>query len=205
MEIKLSAFAKACSDVYYVADCDSNGDKIMTFQPVPGLLCVVFAGTHDASDVVADISAWPTLSGIDYGFNSVWNRVSDRVDALIKEEMSKDPTIIDFMFSGHSLGGAISQLAATKYKKGSITFGSPKVWTSYNFGKRPLWHIRTASRQDPVTMVPPGIYKHWQTKENILDASGIPDVDHHRIARYQELTDSYTLNLTALNNVFYPN
>ena len=84
----------------------------------------------------------------------------------IIENHALEETII---LTGHSLGGAISQIIGLwleddAYDVQIFTYGSPTITTA-SLGRDPI-HFRVAIRNDPVPFLPPFPYKHWGIKIN---------------------------------------
>ena len=79
-----------------------------------------------------------------------WLRAYRRVRAWVWEQCDTDMKIV---FSGHSMGGALSQIAVLDLGGRAVTTGSPKPF----FGKAPdLDVLKFETEDDPVPKLPPG-------------------------------------------------
>ena len=130
---------------------------------------IIFRGTLGFSDLAADIYAPKIdfLAGkVHQGFYENFRAVRDPIfEILEKPENKKCKTII----AGHSLGGALSTLAAASISTqflgqpcGQVmayTFGAPRVgekqWVDYFSTTRRFIHHRHRRKGDPITMLPP--------------------------------------------------
>lgn len=103
---------------------------------------VVFRGTEELRDVIADLRTWPAknLNGVGYVHRGIQHSLSDGWTAVLGLLMDMQPISVEFV--GHSLGGMLATLAADwTYKylpdliiTGVTTFGSPPVGSPL-FGK----------------------------------------------------------------------
>ncbi len=124
-------------------------------------------GSDDGNDWAENVRMIPFYH---LGFNGIWKSIRARVEAWIEEHRSEFDTLI---FTGHSLGGAVTTLAARHCSQQQlpieavITFGAPRVGSprfadSYNAkivepGSKKLGDItyRFVNLNDPVGEVPP--------------------------------------------------
>ena len=133
-------------------------------------IVICFRGTEpdEFSDIKADLNALPDRgqsggwvhNGFQEELNKIWNDVRD-ISAKLCENNPKKIYI-----TGHSLGGAMATLAASRLKyvtSALYTFGSPRVGTkafvkSFDF----VPHYRHVNNNDIVTKVPMAImgYRH---------------------------------------------
>ncbi len=174
-------------------------------------LCIVFRGTESKRDVLTDInislvelklpnSNSGIKSYVHCGFWNQFNSIKNNLDIIIKDyyrqnkinfntkilnDNNKDKyTKKTVIFTGHSLGGALSTIAALHYKYlypdinfKCVTFGSPRVGCS-NFKKLFNQYIECSYRfvndNDPVPCIPtPWRFSHvkgchWLSKDKVL-------------------------------------
>lgn len=114
---------------------------------------VIFRGTADVGGLLTDLDAnlVPHLGGglVHQGFYRAWNILAERVKRSIRGAR----TVI---LTGHSLGGAIAQVAALEIDEVAevVTFGSPRVGDAA-FAARPTKpHSRYVHGLDPVPWLP---------------------------------------------------
>ena len=141
---------------------DTNNDTIY----------VVFRGTSDVEDVATDIKYYPEKymgTKIHKGFLKAYQYIEDAMIYDINNIVKNDSTV-KIIFCGHSLGGAIAQIAfyttllTTKVRAYNdnifcITEGSPKVFTERYINERhdafTSRAIRITSGDDIVPSLPP--------------------------------------------------
>ena len=132
------------------------------------VLC--FRGTEpdELSDVLADLNAFPD-KGIMGGY--VHNGFQNEVEKLwleLKAHYEKNGAKKLFFITGHSLGGAMSTIAASRFSDNVdclYTFGSPRVGTRGFIKTIKCSHYRHVNNNDIVTSVPPALmlYRHHGT------------------------------------------
>jgi hypothetical protein len=103
---------------------------------------LVFRGSHSIKNFIQDIQFLKSdmeLDGLDgvyiaSGFYKAYMALADRIAISLDNILANNPGIDQIYISGHSLGGAISSIAAIDLKQrlgynvvGSYTFGSPRV------------------------------------------------------------------------------
>ena len=137
-----------------------------------GTYVLAFRGTEpdELSDVLADLNAFPDkgVSGgwVHNGFQNelekVWNE--------IKTHKNSHGTDCTFYITGHSLGGAMATLAASRFNLFDrvvclFTYGSPRVGTRSFVKSCKFLHYRHKNNNDLVTTVPLALmgYKHHGT------------------------------------------
>ncbi|CAL5228580.1 g11739 [Coccomyxa viridis] len=164
-------------------------------------MVLVFRGTASVANALADLQAWrvvhPPKRGrygrrplVHSGFNRSWTknnlngRVIDRVLQIVREAPGhQDPDRkFRIMVSGHSLGGALAQLAAhdvaiaaaeqdMKTHVGCYTFGSPRVG-NHAFAREfdkvvpHCWHI--INDQDAVARAPKFLVLYKRTGQRVI-------------------------------------
>lgn len=129
----------------------TKGRTQATFKDIDGVRWITFDATDSLEDILDHIQFWPTKfegSWVHTGWLNAYKRVRSWVQQTVKE--AKCPVV----FSGHSLGGAIAQIACLDMGFGpAITTGSPRPF----FGKAPkIDVIRFETEDDPVCKLPPG-------------------------------------------------
>lgn len=129
---------------------------------------LAFRGTEpdEMSDVLADLNAFPDkgVSGgwVHNGFQNELEKVWEEIKAHREEHKDKE-----FFITGHSLGGAMATLAASRFNLIDnvaclYTYGSPRVGTRSFVKSCKVLHYRHKNNNDIVTAVPLWImgYKH---------------------------------------------
>lgn len=127
-----------------------------------GVLAVAFRGTLDPSDLLTDVSFAPApidTQGVlvHGGFLDAFSGLLPQLENLLAELASAGP-LPRLVFTGHSMGGALAQLAAAHYRRHSpwlITFGAPCVGNSafkrlVETGVRPFGGVRLWNELDSV-------------------------------------------------------
>lgn len=109
----------------------------------------------------------------------------------IKKDIQQDVGNLPIWTTGHSLGGALSTLAAMRYPfEGVITFGEPRVGSQIELAFKAKNHIRYINGKDPVPSLPPEFiynYKHHGEEKNISIKEGDADVLYdHSIVYYSK-------------------
>jgi len=132
------------------------------------VLC--FRGTEpdELSDVLADLNAFPD-KGIMGGY--VHNGFQNEVEKLwpdLQAHYEKNGFQKNFFITGHSLGGAMSTIAASRFQDSVhclYTYGSPRVGTRGFIKTIKCPHYRHVNNNDIVTSVPPALmlYRHHGT------------------------------------------
>jgi len=132
-------------------------------------LVVAFRGTEltEAKDVIADIkfckSKSKTKGGVHDGFfdevNSLWSAITKHIG---KEERKYKK----IWMSGHSLGGAMSLLAASRLPSriaSVYTYGAPRVGNKRWCSTQRFVHHRYVNNNDIVPTLPPVVlcYRHY--------------------------------------------
>lgn len=111
---------------------------------------VAFRGTESFGDIRDDLRAgkksWRFGGKVHTGFFEAFHRI--RGSLRLPE---------DFVFVGHSLGGAIATLAASYFKANAITFGCPRVGNRRFVRSLAKYSnvVRYVNNNDAVTRIPP--------------------------------------------------
>lgn len=134
-----------------------------------GVYVLAFRGTEpdELSDVLADLNAFPDkgVSGgwVHNGFQNELEKVWDEIKTHKKSHGQK----CRFYITGHSLGGAMATLAASRFNLLEkvdclYTYGSPRVGTRSFVKSCNFLHYRHKNNNDLVTNVPLWLmgYKH---------------------------------------------
>jgi hypothetical protein len=134
-----------------------------------GVYVLAFRGTEpdELSDVLADLNAFPDkgVSGgwVHNGFQNELEKVWEEIKA--HKASHKDDCY--FYITGHSLGGAMATLAASRFNLIDrvdclFTYGSPRVGTRGFVKSCKFLHYRHKNNNDLVTTVPLFLmgYKH---------------------------------------------
>ena len=129
---------------------------------------LAFRGTEpdELSDILADLNAFPDkgVSGgwVHNGFQNELEKVWEQIKAHREEHKTKE-----FFITGHSLGGAMATLAASRFNLIDdvaclYTYGSPRVGTRSFVKSCKVLHYRHKNNNDLVTAVPLLLmgYKH---------------------------------------------
>ena len=162
---------------------DKDGTQVYCWLD-NNIACVAFRGTEPTqwSDIKADLKIrkvkCPT-GFVHRGFRDALNEVWDDVSKWLREQKRED-----VFFTGHSLGGALATLAASRWNTITThlyTYGSPRVG-GRKFVKSFLSsnRYRFRNNNDIVTRVPPrwlgfkhnGQMEYFDYKENINTGSG---------------------------------
>jgi len=121
------------------------------------------------------------------GFLEELNKLWPKIKRDIQQHVGDRP----ISATGHSLGAAISTLAAMRYPfEDVITFGEPRVGSKIGIAFKAKNHLHYVNGKDPVPTVPPEFifdYKHHGVEKNILVKDGEADVRfEHSIVFYSE-------------------
>lgn len=151
----------------FITSPPSSGEDAQAYvwKATDGTLYLVFRGTSSKQDALADLDvrtiALKNGARVHIGFYEQFLSV----EPLITEQIEKSlPEVKALNVAGHSLGSALSQIAAAHYgeKYPSIdvscyTFGCPRTgdveFTRW-FRRHVKNHVRVANENDPVPMIP---------------------------------------------------
>ncbi|MDP6580338.1 MAG: lipase family protein, partial [Vicinamibacterales bacterium] len=121
----------------------------------PQFVVVVFRGTDDLQawfDFNLDLipTAWPEGGTVHQGFKEAFDVIWHQIEAAL-------PAGVPTLYAGHSLGGSLATLAASRrHPTSSYTFGSPRAGDT-TFGATVAHDtlFRVVNNRDIVTEVPP--------------------------------------------------
>jgi len=134
----------------------------------PKAVVVAFRGTQQTADWLINLDArWTTATygAVHRGFYDAFQSVRARLEAALVEQLASRKKVI---ITGHSLGGALSTIAAAEWYgrfpiTGVYTFGQPAVGftalRSYLAVRYPESFHRFVNEDDIVPRVPPA-YRH---------------------------------------------
>jgi pimeloyl-ACP methyl ester carboxylesterase len=169
-------FVRPLSGMGYVAsgEGDLSGDVLIATRGT-----VLSTGSDVVTDLRLQPTSGPTGDLVHSGFLSAWDSMEDSVREFLQ---GRNPTRIHCV--GHSMGGAISMLAAAMLAKQHVadvvvyTFGAPRVG-DVMFSKSiteelgPGRILRVVHPADPIAMVP--TFPFWHApfaEEGLVLASG---------------------------------
>ena len=141
---------------------------VKSTKKTPGVYVLAFRGTEpdELSDILADLNAFP-----DRGVSGGWvhNGFQNEVEKVWREIKAhkKSHEECTFYITGHSLGGAMATIAASRFNLIDTvdclyTYGSPRVGTRSFIKSCKVLHYRHKNNNDLVTTVPLWLmgYKH---------------------------------------------
>ncbi len=117
---------------------------------------------NEWNDIRADANAWTDLAETVGRVHRGFKRETDDIWPLIREHLVEIDDR-DLWFTGHSLGGAMTQILAGRCRLSEIpawpvevhTFGSPRVGNRRYIANNGLHHVRWVNNNDVVPRVPP--------------------------------------------------
>jgi hypothetical protein len=132
---------------------DTGTDTQIAYKDQDGERWISFEATDSWRDLITHIQVWPKRfkgSRAHAGFIRAYLSMKPILDILVE---SSPYTIV---WTGHSLGGALAQLACLDLGGRAVATGAPRVW----FGRTPLIHLtRYETQEDPIPNLPP-FYHH---------------------------------------------
>ena len=150
---------------------------------------IVFRGTDSFADVLDDLhfklQSFYGFGKVHSGFLSQFNTILPKLLNIINQG--------SLVFVGHSLGGALATLFATKYGGTCITFGSPKVgdetFVQY-FNQNVIHSVRVVNARDIIPRSLPLYFSHVKGELKI----GVPNwiccyctgIRDHSLKKYEE-------------------
>lgn len=160
-------------------------------DPTGGLAVLAFRGTEvDVKDWLTDLDTvlipWADGTRVHRGFAQALESLWPLIDASLAGYAGR------LLFAGHSLGGALATLAASRRRPDAVyTFGSPRVGDrAFAQAQTGLFHQRFVHCCDIVPRVPPEILDYRHCGElTYLDRQGRlqPGIDIDTMATDQAL------------------
>lgn len=158
-------------------DDNKNSDTQALVAGDDSKIVVAFRGSASLKDWFTDLDLMP-VDGVHRGFQWALDAVWPQLDALVEEYKGKPRAFADVArgspppqpapgvwIAGHSLGGALANLAAARYAfqarpvSGLYTFGQPRVglgdWARHFDMEMGACTFRFVNNNDLVTRVPP--------------------------------------------------
>lgn len=139
-------------------------------------LYVVFRGTSSIKDVLVDLKISRVRMRKNIKVHSGFYNQFKSVELEITKRLIKEENIKKIFFTGHSLGGALAQIAAAYYSDifdfahvVCHTFGSPRVGNRYFvewFSQNVDEYVRVINKKDPVPMIPS--FHYWNHTPNCM-------------------------------------
>ena len=181
--------AELCKAIYDLGG-DQKDEVAFEVKQDNGITIIVIRGTANAENVQSDIDIRlvdDTRTGIQLhkGFRDASLGVMEIID--------RDHTVEHTVhITGHSLGGAISQiLGMWLHKRGHnvqvFSYGSPKITYQVMSGGQPT-HWRVVRTSDPIPFTPPWPYAHTGVFIDSQTLDWGPDNDNGLISKTDGLT-----------------
>ena len=181
--------AEYCKTIY-----DSGGDQkdevAFEVKQESGISIIVIRGTANDANVLSDID----VRLVDDARTGIQLHKGFRDASLgVMEIIDRDHTVEHTVhITGHSLGGAISQiLGMWLHKRGHnvqiFSYGSPKVTYQIMSGGQPT-HWRVVRLSDPIPFTPPWPYAHTGLFIDSQTLDWGPDNDNGLISKTDGLT-----------------
>lgn len=127
-------------------------------------LYLTFRGTTSKKDIMTDLDIRRVCIKEKIKIHNGFFKQFVSVEKTIRECLDRNKDATELYICGHSLGGALSYIAAAHFgelypdfKVTCHTFGSPRVGNKHFvewFNKNVHEHVRVMNKQDPVPMIP---------------------------------------------------
>ena len=190
--------AEYCKAIY-----DGGGDQkdevAFEVKQDSGITIIVIRGTANAENVQSDIDVRLVMDArtgiyLHKGFRDA----STTIMQILDESYTVEHTV---HITGHSLGGAISQIIGMwLHKRGHnvqiFSYGSPKV-SNQVLDSQPT-HWRVVRRSDPIPFTPPWPYSHTGLFINSQTLNWGPDNDNGLISETDGLDHAIAKYVTTL-------
>ena len=196
--VSLIEHAEYCKAIY-----DGGGDQkdevAFEVKQDSGITIIVIRGTANAENVQSDIDVRLVMDArtgiyLHKGFRDA----STTIMQILDESYTVEHTV---HITGHSLGGAISQIIGMwLHKRGHnvqiFSYGSPKV-SSQVLDSQPT-HWRVVRRSDPIPFTPPWPYSHTGLFIDSQTLDWGPDNDNGLISETDGLDHAIAKYVTTL-------
>jgi pimeloyl-ACP methyl ester carboxylesterase len=173
---------KSIPDAEFISS-EEEDTQVYFWRGDDNTVYITFRGTSSLKDAMIDLnlSRYRIKNKIKVheGFYTQFKSV----ELELTKRLLKSDDATKIVFAGHSLGGALAQIAAAYY--GEIfdfsyvachTFGSPRVGNSHFvewFEKNVDENVRVVNKRDPIPMVPTLHYwKHTMNRQFVLCPDG---------------------------------
>ena len=178
---------------------DVNGAQCyLLANKTTAVIAVRGTESHQRNDLWADIKTWKrksrTEGQVHAGFKGETEKLWNGVAGFIKQNKDKDLYI-----AGHSLGGAIATITASRIKTNNLkmvyTYGSPRVGNKTWVEHLRFHHQRMQNNNDAVTQTPLMIlgYRHFCPPVYINHYGNI-----RKLTRWQKIKDMFRGRWAAL-------
>jgi hypothetical protein len=181
--------AELCKAIYDLGG-DQKDEVAFEVKQDNGITIIVIRGTANAENVQSDID----VRLVDDARTGIQLHKGFRDASLgVMEIIDRDHTIEHTVhITGHSLGGAISQiLGMWLHKRGHnvqvFSYGSPKITYQVMSGGQPT-HWRVVRTSDPIPFTPPWPYAHTGVFIDSQTLDWGPDNDNGLISKTDGLT-----------------
>jgi predicted lipase len=182
-------FKNICAKYNIKADniiCIRNSHITTSIIETKNCCIVVFKGTDDIFDLMADIDFFPKktpIGTVHRGFYNAFFKIYFR----LKEHL--DLTKKKIFLTGHSLGAALAVLCSAYFKHRNptlVTFGSPRVGAKnfIDYVSKDVLHIRWENVND-IVCYSPLMFEHFGEKRSIL--FGTPFSKSHGSKYYKRM------------------
>ncbi len=171
-----------------VFEADDLRSFIAVFEDV---VIVSFKGVDHSYDMSSLFRFWKTRykgvylhSGFVKRFKKIYALMYERIGVLDNEKK--------LLYTGHSLGGAMSMMLTLNHKPDVIcTFGSPRVGGGYNFSEKykDVEIFRVHAKCDWITYLPPSFgkpLKYEHLGNEVLSNCEMNPYDTHKISTYMK-------------------
>jgi len=193
-QAKLAATEIGLAEAVYI---ERDGAQAYFFETEHDRI-VACRGTepNEWNDIKADANALTDLAETIGRVHRGFKREADDIWPFVEEEL-KEPDERTLWFTGHSLGGAMTQILAGRCRLADIpawpmevyTYGSPRVGNVRYVAHNNVPHVRWVNNNDVVTKVPPTWLRYRHRGERMyLDHEGRV---RPRLSRRQRLKDQW--------------
>ena len=145
----------ACEEILFIGRQETQCALLQSRNGPKPFAVLVFRGTTGFRNWLLDLDVRPEKMGrraiVHRGFLESLQRVWDHLQPVL------DGLEVPCFFTGHSMGGALAQLAATRFRPRAVyCFGAPRVGDGgYVEVMRPINVYRVVNNRDIVAVLPP--------------------------------------------------